>query len=70
MAGKLGLSNLALTFAGRNIMKFTPYQGTDPESNNNARRTGTGINNNFFYGVDAFGTPIPRRLSFAVQFGF
>ncbi len=70
MAGKLGMSNLAFNLAGRNLLKFTPYDGIDPESNMSARTVGSGVGNNFNESVDAFGTSLPRRFTFAVQFGF
>jgi len=69
-AQKLGLSNLSFTVAGRNLHKWTPYVGIDAESNDRARTVGTGVGNNFGYGNDSFGTPLPRRFTFAVQFGF
>jgi hypothetical protein len=67
---KLGLSNLSVTVAGRNLHKWTPYEGIDAESNDRAREVGTGVGNNFGYGNDSFGTPLPRRFTVAVQFGF
>jgi hypothetical protein len=69
-AGKLGLSNLTVSIAGRNLFKIDGYDGIDQESNMEARSVGSGVGNNFNYGVDAFGTPIPRRFTMAVQFGF
>jgi hypothetical protein len=69
-AGKIGLSNLMFSIAGRNLLKFDGYDGIDQESNFEARSVGSGVGNNFNYGVDAFGTPIPRRITMAVQFGF
>jgi len=69
-AGKLGLSNLTVSLAGRNLFKLDGYTGIDQESNMAARSVGSGVGNNFNYGVDAFGTPIPRRITMAVQFGF
>jgi len=69
-AQKLGLSNLTFALSGRNLLKFTPYQGIDQESNLQARAVGSGVDNNYNYGLDAFGTPIPRRFTASVQFGF
>ena len=70
IAGSLGLSNMAFTLSGRNLMKFTGYTGIDPESNMSARTVGGGVGNNFNDSVDAFGTPLARRFNIAVQFGF
>ena len=70
MAGKLGLSNLAFNTSARNLLKFTPYTGIDPESNMSARTVGSGVDNNFNDSIDAFGTPLPRRITLSVQFGF
>jgi hypothetical protein len=70
MASKLGLSNLTLSIAGRNLFKIDEYDGIDQESNMEARSVGSGVGSNFNYGVDAFGTPIPRRVTVALQFGF
>ena len=69
-AGQLGLSNLAFNLTGRNLLKFTPYNGIDPESNYQATTTGGGVGNNFGDSIDAFGTPLPRRFTVSVQFGF
>jgi len=70
MAGKFGLTNLAFNLSARNLLKFTPYSGIDPESNYQARSTGGGVDSNFGDAIDAFGTPLPRRLTVSVQFGF
>ena len=70
MAQSLGLSNLSLSFSARNLLKFTPYNGIDPESNMSATTTGGGVDNNFNDSIDAFGTPLPRRFTLALQFGF
>jgi hypothetical protein len=69
-ASKLGLSNLTFTLAGRNLLKFTPYTGIDPESNYQARSAGGGTDANFGDSIDAWGLPIPRRYTVSVQFGF
>jgi hypothetical protein len=69
-AEKIGLSNLTVSVAGRNLFKIDGYDGIDQESNMEARSVGSGVGSNFNYGVDAFGTPIPRRFTMAVQFGF
>jgi hypothetical protein len=70
VASKLGMSNLSLSLAGRNLHKWTPYTGIDQESNYQARNNGTGVDANFGDSVDAWGLPLPRRYSISVQFGF
>jgi TonB-linked SusC/RagA family outer membrane protein len=67
---KLGLDNLVFSLSGRNLLKFSNYTGIDQESNYQGSCTGSGTDCNFGDGVDAFGTPLPRRYTLAVQFGF
>jgi len=70
VASKFGLDNLVLALSGRNLLKFDNYTGIDQESNYQGSCTGSGTDCNFGDGVDAFGTPLPRRFTFSVQFGF
>jgi hypothetical protein len=72
-AAKFGLDNLTLTLTGRNIKKWSGYTGIDQEMNAISRCGGSGAASrdcNFLDGVDAFGLPLPRRYTFAVQLGF
>jgi hypothetical protein len=70
-SSKLGLSNLVVAVSGRNLHKWHGYTGVDQESNGDQSRcTGSGIDCNFAYGMDAFGSPVPRRFTFSLQFGF
>lgn len=65
-----GGRNLSFTLAGRNLALWTAYSGVDPELNAIGRGGGTSLDNNFLDGVEAFGFPIPRRVSFRVRLGF
>ncbi len=69
-AQKLGLNSLALNLSGRNLTMWTGYSGIDPEMNSNSRGSGGSLSNNFEDGIDAWGFPLPRRLSLSVRFGF
>ena len=72
-AGKFGLDNLVFSLTGRNLKKWSGYTGIDQEMNAVARCGGAGAASrdcNFLDGVDAFGLPLPRRFTFAVQVGF
>ena len=70
ITSKLGMSNLSLSLAGRNLKKWTPYTGIDQEMNYQSRCVGGGTNCNFGDSIDAWGLPLPRRYSVSVQFGF
>ncbi|MDX1546518.1 MAG: SusC/RagA family TonB-linked outer membrane protein [Rhodothermales bacterium] len=65
-----GLRNLSFTVAARNLKLWTKYDGIDPELNAVGRGSGSGLDQNFLDGVEAFGFPIPRRFLFTVRFGF
>ncbi|OGU04132.1 MAG: hypothetical protein A2W29_11205 [Gemmatimonadetes bacterium RBG_16_66_8] len=70
-AQKLGFSNMALNVSARNLRLFTGYTGIDPEMNQTGRGgSGSTIENNFNDSVDAWGFPLPRRLTFSARFGF
>ena len=69
-AQKLGLSNLSLNAAGRNVMLFTGYTGIDPEANAVGVGDGTQLDQNYLDAVDAWGFPLPRSFTFSVRFGF
>jgi TonB-linked SusC/RagA family outer membrane protein len=68
-AQKLGFSNLSFNLSGRNMALWTPYTGIDPEMNAVSGRSGS-RDDNFLDGVDAWGFPLPRRVTFSVRFGF
>ncbi len=71
-AGRLGLDNLTISLTGRNLIKWDGYTGIDQEMNAVARCGGAGAATrdcNFLDGVDAFGLPLPRRYTLAIQFG-
>ncbi len=70
VASTVGLGNLSVTMAGRNMYKWTPYTGIDQESNFQARCVGSGVSCNFGDSIDAWGLPLPRRFTMSVQFGF
>jgi len=65
-----GGRNLSLTLAGRNLALLTKYSGVDPELNAIGRSGGSSLDNNFLDGVEAFGFPIPRRVSFRARLTF
>jgi hypothetical protein len=66
-----GLRGVSLTMAGRNLFIITPYSGIDPELNAVGRGGGdTQLANNFLSGVEAFGFPLQRELSFKVRLQF
>ena len=44
-------------------MLWTPYSGADPEIAYNGRENNGGVTGNFDDASDAFGMPIPRRIS-------
>ena len=69
-AGRLGFRNASITLAGRNIFLWTKYPGLDPESNDNGRGSSGTLADNFQNASDAFGLPIPRRVSLALNLGF
>lgn len=67
---RFGGRNLTLSLAGRNLALWTAYSGVDPELNAIGRGGGTSLENNFLDGVEAFGFPVPRRVSFQMRLGF
>ncbi|WP_373060322.1 SusC/RagA family TonB-linked outer membrane protein [Gemmatimonas sp.] len=70
VAKKLGFRNASATIAGRNIFMLTRYPGQDPESNDNGRGSVGTLADNFQNASDAFGLPIPRRVSLAINLNF
>lgn len=68
---RFGARSMALTLSGRNMALWTKYGGTDPETNL-IGRTGAsgGLVENFANGIDAFGLPLPRRISVSARVGF
>lgn len=74
VAAMVNAQNVAITFALQNFALWTKYPGVDPEVNvysrGGANATGAGTSQNFGEAIDAFGFPIPRRLSLAIRVGF
>jgi TonB-linked SusC/RagA family outer membrane protein len=64
-----GVGNASVSFAGRNIMLWTDYTGTDPETNVYSAGGGGTFGNNFGLGIDAFGVPISRQYVFTLRLG-
>lgn len=69
LASKLGARTMSITASGRNLLLWTKYPGVDPEVNAIDRSAST-LDQNFLASTEAFGVPVPRRFSFAVNFGF
>ena len=70
LAALMGVSEAAVTVAGRNFALWTRYPGVDPEVNVFGRRSGGSTDTNFGEGIDAFGFPIPRTFNINVRVGF
>jgi hypothetical protein len=74
LAAHVGASDMALTFAARNLKLWTRYPGVDPEINvysrGGASATNAGTDQNFGEAIDAFGLPLPMRFSLTVRLGF
>jgi TonB-linked SusC/RagA family outer membrane protein len=68
-AQKLGFSSMSFNLSGRNVLLWSGYQGIDPEMNAVSSRSGS-VDANYLDSVDAWGFPLPRRLTFSVRFGF
>ncbi len=71
-SSRFGLENFTISLTGRNLVKWDGYTGIDQEMNAIARCGGSGAATrdcNFLDGVDAFGLPLPRRYTLAIQFG-
>ncbi len=71
-SSRFGLENMTISLTGRNLVKWDGYSGIDQEMNAISRCGGSGAASrdcNFLDGVDAFGLPLPRRYTFAIQFG-
>jgi TonB-linked SusC/RagA family outer membrane protein len=69
-AEKLGLRNLSINAAGRNVMLWTGYTGIDPEANAVGVGDGSQLDQNYLDAVDAWGFPLPRSFTLSVRFGF
>ena len=72
-ASRVGARSMSLSLTGRNLLIWTKYPGMDPETNVVGRRNddgGSSVDNNFQDSIDAFGFPIPRRISVAVRLGY
>jgi TonB-dependent starch-binding outer membrane protein SusC len=70
LAGRLGARDMSLSLTGRNLMLWTRYSGVDNETNVFGRSSTGGIDNNFGDAIEAFGFPIPRRVSLSVRLGY
>lgn len=69
MTQRLGIRNLSLSLAARNLAIWTKYDGVDPELNAVGRGAGSSLDQNFLDGVEAFGFVIPRRFLFTMRVG-
>jgi len=76
-AERIGANSLSLNVGMRNLKLWvnSAYTGMDPEVNTIGRGgAGTGsanqLSNNFLQGVEGWGVPIPRRITFSARFGF
>jgi TonB-linked SusC/RagA family outer membrane protein len=73
LAARFGARDMSLVASARNLMLWTRYPGTDPESNfggtSNSLNSNQ-IDNNFYDSSDVFGLPIPRRFTLSVRLGF
>lgn len=70
-AQRFGARTLGITLSGRNLGILTRYPGADPEMNALGRSASTNnLVNNFQEGINAWGLPIPRRVSLSVRAGF
>lgn len=70
IATMVGAKNFSVTLSGRNLAIWTKYPGMDPEANAIGRGIGGALDQNFLDSTDAFGLPIPRRFSLAINYGF
>jgi hypothetical protein len=66
-----GLGTATITLGARNLHTWvnSAFKGMDPESNASGRCNG-GLSCNFLDGTEAFGVPIPRRISFSTRVTF
>ncbi len=70
IAERFGARSMSLTFAGRNLLLWTKYSGSDPEISYSGRQPGGGVQANFNDASDSFGMPIPRRFSLLVNLAY
>ena len=71
LARRTRASDLQLSVTARNLMLWTRYGGTDPETNALARGASTNESvNNFVDSLDAFGLPVPRRYALVLRATF
>jgi len=70
LSARVGAQSLAFTLSGRNLMLWTKYSGIDPETNATGRAEGASLSANFLEGIDAWGLPLPRRISLSARVGF
>jgi TonB-dependent starch-binding outer membrane protein SusC len=64
LAGRMGADHAELTLAGRNLLTFTGYSGTDPEISS------TFENGSLSVGADYFTVPQSRQVVFGVNVRF
>jgi len=69
MVSRLGMRNMTVTAAARNLSLWTKYGGIDPDNNVSTARS-EDATQNFVYGIDGWRPGIPRRVTFSVRFGF
>jgi TonB-linked SusC/RagA family outer membrane protein len=70
---RLGLTNLAINFTGRNLKLWSTYDGTDPEVNAFGACGGGGeatTRCSFSMSLDSMGLPLARRYALSLRFGF
>ncbi|MGH7713247.1 MAG: hypothetical protein ACREOG_18300, partial [Gemmatimonadaceae bacterium] len=70
IAERVRARSLSITFAGRNLLLWSKYSGSDPEIAYNGREPGGGVQANFNEASDSFGMPIPRRFSLLVNLAY
>ena len=58
-----GISDLTVSFSGRNLISWDNYKGYDPEVNAGGQST-------ILRGIDFGAVPIPRTFSFGIQAKF
>ena len=70
LASRMNVGSLSITAAGRNLLLFTKYEGADPELSYAGRQPGGGTLANFRDASEAFGLPVPRRVSLQLNVSF
>jgi hypothetical protein len=70
IAQRLRARTMAVTLAGRNLLLWSKYSGSDPEISYAGREPGGGVQANFNDASDSFGMPIPRRFSLFINLAY